>query len=261
MKIPTNLTFRHLSTVALLAATTWLAGCHAPVRTPDAWAQSRQMVVVTIPDWTSIHGTMRRFERAPDGQWTPVGSADPVVIGKGGAGWGLGLNPRRTDGPMKKEGDGRSPAGVFEIGPAFGYASTAETGLQYMPMTASNYCVDVGNSPLYNRIVDADKVGMAAVEGATEHMRLDLVKAGDMRYAEGFVIEHNAQQTPFGGSCIFGHIWGGPDRPTAGCTAMPADTMRTVLAWLRKDARPVEVLLTDAKYRELQREWALPALD
>ena len=58
--------------------------------------------------------------------------------------------------PQKQEGDGRAPAGVFRIGTAFGYADSARPALPYQAMTASDYCIDVNGSPLYNRIVDAD---------------------------------------------------------------------------------------------------------
>jgi hypothetical protein len=48
---------------------------------------------------------------------------------------------------------------------------------------------------------------------------------------------------PGRGSCIFLHVWDGPGRPTAGCTAMDAAAMREVLAWLDPAARPALVQL------------------
>ena len=159
---------------------------------------------------------------------------------------------------MKREGDGRSPAGVFAIGEAFGYAATATTALPYAPMQASDYCVDVSGSPLYNRIVDANVVGADAIKGATEPMRRDLHADGDQRYRLGFVIEHNPRQVAMGGSCIFAHLWKSPSDPTTGCTAMDSATMDALVGWLRPDRNPVFVLLPLPAYTTLRAAWALP---
>src|SRR3546814_17273004 len=102
--------------------------------------------------------------------------------------------PAQTGGPAKREGDGRAPAGVFAIGEAFGYAAQAQTALPYAPMQAGSWCMDVVDSPLYNRIVDARDVGDAAVEGSSEPMRRDLHNDGDQRYRSGFVIEHTQEE-------------------------------------------------------------------
>jgi L,D-peptidoglycan transpeptidase YkuD (ErfK/YbiS/YcfS/YnhG family) len=226
----------------------------------DRWHDAQQMVVVTIADWNADRGTLHSFEL--DGKnWHEVRAAQPVTIGRNGAAWGLGLNDAQPEGPRKREGDGRSPAGMFSIGDAFGYADAASTGLRYRALSASDYCVDVSGSPLYNRIVDAHVVGNAAVAGSTEPMRRDLHANGDQRYRLGFVIEHNAQAQPQGGSCIFAHLWKSPTDATTGCTAMSDATMQSLLAWLRRDRHPVFVLLPQANYVRLREAWQLPNLD
>jgi L,D-peptidoglycan transpeptidase YkuD (ErfK/YbiS/YcfS/YnhG family) len=238
-----------------------LAGCaHRGLSSDTAWKEARQAVVVVTPDWNADQGTLRTFERT-DGAWHEVGAAQPVTVGRNGSAWGLGLHPAGLPGPAKQEGDGRSPAGVFGIGEAFGYTEKARTALPYAAMQASHYCMDVSGSPLYNRIVDAKTVGTEAVAGSTEPMRLDLRTNGDQRYRLGFVIEHNPQALPNAGSCIFAHLWKQPGEATAGCTAMADPTMDRVLAWLRPDQRPVFVLLPSAQYRNLSAQWNLPALD
>jgi len=97
-----------LIAVTVLAA----SGCaHRPVTSSEArrWTQAQQLVLVTSADWNTDHGTLRRFERDGAG-WRIVGDAQPVTIGRAGSAWGLGLNDARDDGPVKREGDGRSPA-------------------------------------------------------------------------------------------------------------------------------------------------------
>lgn len=236
---------------------TLLGACAQAPRSPaPAWAAARQLVLVTTSDWDASRGTLRFYERQADG-WRPVDTF-PVTIGRNGSAWGIGLHPDQP-GPRKREGDGRSPAGVFAIGTAFGYAAGAMTGLVYAPMDEGHWCIDDDASPLYNRIVDAREVGAAAVAGSTEPMRRDLHAGGDMRYALGFVIEHNPRGERGAGSCIFAHLWrdGGT---TAGCTAMALDAMQRLLASLRADLQPVFVLLPWQEYRRLQAGWHLPAV-
>ena len=252
-----------LVSTGLIAGLLFATGCaHHPDKdaTPAAaWSHSRQLVLVSVRDWNTDHGTLRRFERNATG-WDPVGDARPVVIGRSGAAWGAGLHPSPRQGPVKREGDGRAPAGVFRIGRAFGYAGQAATALPYDAMHASHYCIDVNESPLYNRIVDMRVVGAQAAAGSTEPMRRDIHAEGDQRYRLGFVIEHNTDAVPAAGSCIFAHLWKSPTDATAGCTAMDETTMSDLLAWLRPERDPLFVLMPAPEYARVQANWQLPAV-
>jgi L,D-peptidoglycan transpeptidase YkuD (ErfK/YbiS/YcfS/YnhG family) len=248
-----------LGAIALAAIA--LVSCSAPRVTRNstatlAWGTARQLVLVTTPDWNASQGTLRTYARDADG-WHEVGTARPIVIGRAGSAWGLGLHPAQP-GQQKREGDGRSPAGVFRIGSAFGYASSETTALPYAALSVDDYCVDVSGSPFYNRIVDASKAGPAAVAGSTEPMRRDLHDNGDQAYKVGFVIENNPDGVAGGGSCIFAHLWKTPETGTAGCTAMTETTMRGLLGWLRPDQNPVFVLLPRNEYQRLRVTWQLP---
>lgn len=238
------------------------AGCATHAGPPTGFAESLragQLVVVTTPGWDSAGGQLRRFERAGSG-WRQVDRTQPVTIGRAGSAWGLGVQPPQVGGPLKREGDGRSPAGVFRIGTAFGYAASANTRLPYLAMQGTHYCVDVSGSPLYNQIVDARVTGAAAVAGSTEPMRRDIHAEGDQRYRLGFVIEHNPTGQAMGGSCIFAHLWRSASDATSGCTAMDAAVMENLLAWLRPEARPLFVLLPEGEYERLRLQWHLPSL-
>ena len=250
---------RHdMLSAALLLVT--LAGSAQAANTPaSAWRNASQMILVTTSGWNVDHGTLRTFTRVGDA-WREVRSATPVTIGKNGAGWGLGLSPSQQGGPVKREGDNRSPAGVFRIGEVFGYAAHGATAMPYRAMTADDYCMDVSGSAQYNRIVDSMVVGADAVKGSTEPMRRDLHANGDQRYRLGFVIEQNRQAVPNGGSCIFAHLWKSPTDATAGCTAMTPPVMQSLLAWLKPQDHPVFVLLPQAEYDRLRAEWQLPAI-
>jgi L,D-peptidoglycan transpeptidase YkuD (ErfK/YbiS/YcfS/YnhG family) len=221
-----------------------------------AWKDSQQFVLVITAGWDDNQGTLQAFDREGSG-WKSHGAAVHVSIGRAGSAWGLGLHDPQP-GPKKKEGDGRSAAGVFRIGQAFGYAPDVETSLDYTAMTATHWCVDVNASPLYNRIVDSRVVGNDAVAGSSEPMRRDLHANGDQRYKIGFVIEHNEAATPGEGSCIFAHLWKSSGEPTAGCTAMDESVMRELVAWLNPKRSPVFVLLPKSEYLRLRESWELP---
>ena len=239
-----------------------LAACRAVIAAnpaaPPLDAAVRQLVFVVTPDWDAPRGTLAAFERDAAGAWRQHGASHPVFIGRSGCGWGLGLHPPPGDGPRKREGDGRSPAGVFAIGPAFGAAATCATGLEYRAMTADDWCIDVADSHHYNRIVSVRDVGAAAVAGSTEPMRRDLHLGGDPSYVLGFVIGHNGGCEPGAGSCIFAHLVGDPPGPTAGCTAMTQPQLAGLLRWLEADARPRFVLLPAAAAAAQAAAWGLP---
>ncbi|KTF30445.1 L,D-transpeptidase family protein [Xanthomonas vesicatoria] len=225
----------------------------------QALQQARALIVVTTPDWNNTQARLQTFVRV-DGKWAPAAPGFAVALGRHGSAWGEGLHPAQAQGPQKREGDGRSPAGVFAIGPAFGYAAHIDSAMPYQAMSATHYCMDVPSSPLYNRIVDAAQVGEAAVAGSTEPMRLDLRHPGDARYREGFVIAHNPNNIAGRGSCIFAHLWRTPGQFTAGCTAMEPADMQRLLAWLKPADKPLFVLLPRADYARLQAQWQLPDL-
>jgi len=258
----TRMTMRGLAGLFVIATAALLSSCASAPPNPQAgdsaWRGARQMVLVVTDDWEATTGTLRTFARDAAGQWREQGDAAPVSIGRGGSGWGLGLHRPQAGGPVKQEGDGRSPAGVFAVGEAFGYAGHADTALPYAQMQADSWCMDVVDSPLYNRIVDAREVGDAAVQGSSEPMRLDLHRDGDQGYRNGFVIEHNPAARKGAGSCIFAHLWKAPGAPTAGCTAMADATMQRLYGWLRPEAKPVFVLLPKAEYDRLAVAWHLP---
>ena len=220
---------------------------------------ARQLIVVTSDGWDSTQGQLQAYVR--DGQgWHPHGQAFPVALGRTGSAWGLGLHPAQADGPQKQEGDGRSPAGIFALGSAFGYAVTRRgTAMPYQPMLDSSYCMDVPGSPFYNRIVDEKKVGNAAVKGSTEPMRLDLHNKGDVRYREGFVIAHNPDNQPGKGAASSPICGASPARPPPAARPCRRNACRHCWTGCGRRTRRVSSCCR-ARYKRLQAQWQLPAL-
>jgi D-alanyl-D-alanine dipeptidase len=237
---------------------------------PGALAHSTQALVVTTADWNAVEGEMRLYDRAtPKAAWRMAGGPIPVVVGKNGLGWGLGVpvadaaSVRIAGEPVKKEGDGKSPAGIFALGTAFGYAAQPlpELKLPYLPLTPSIECVDDVHSKYYNQVLDRTTV--MPDWNSSEHMR----DTGES-YRWGLVVDHNGTvagrdenaPVPGGGSCIFLHIWRSRDQGTVGCTAMAQSSLETMMTWLDPRGEPLLVQLPTPVYRRLARRWILPKI-
>jgi len=219
-------------------------------------ASKTQLVTVVTEDWNRFQAKLRRYERSPGQSWKPVGAGIDVVLGREGYGWGRGVHgggaPAGRPGPVKREGDGRSPAGAFEIGTAYGYeAARPRVSLPYIQATSELRCVDDPKSRHYNRIV-------STTDTPVDWQSAEYMRRQDALYALALVVEHNTHQTePGAGSCIFIHVWRGPDSGMTGCTAMPMETLETFATWLQPDAA-VLVALPRIEYGALQGPWGLP---
>ncbi len=240
---------------------TLLAACAKTPKTDLPLLQrieTKQIVVVISDNWDATTATLQKFDWK-EGQWKAVDAAIPVNIGRTGLAWGLGLHSPQN-GYYKQEGDGRATAGVFDLTQTFGYLDQLNTTMPYSAMSASNYCIDVNGSSLYNQIVDENVVGKKAVEDSTEPMRRDIHNDNQNIYKKGIIVDHNMANISGQGSCIFLHIWFGPGVATAGCTAMAEPNMDRLLAWLDPRKHPRYVALPREEYLAKQQTWGLPAI-
>ncbi len=228
---------------------------------PTAVTLARQMLVVTTAQWSAVGGRLQRFERAETSQvWKPIGIEIPIVVGRSGLAWGRGLHGKAPDpGPVKREGDGTAPAGVFRLRSAFGYASAAAATfvkLPYTQATTAIECVDDVDSTHYNRLVDRSRTTTMDWKSSEQMLRTD------EQYRWGIVVDHNANTpVPGSGSCIFLHIWLGPSTGTSGCTAMEPARIEELLSWLDPAASPVLVQLPEPEFLKLRERWGLPSGD
>ena len=233
-----------------------------PARGPDVRVPDRttQLLVGVTDGWDATDATLRLWRRDDAASaWQPVGETWPAVVGRAGVAWGRGLHgdrpPAGQDGAVKREGDGRSPAGLFAIGAAWGYdaAPPAGTRVPYTMATDAWRCVDDPASAHYTRLLDERTV---TIDWASrEELRRD-----DELYRWIVLVDHNPDATPGAGSCIFLHVWDGPGSSTSGCTAMEEPRLAALLARLDPAAHPAFVLLPRAAYAALATAWTLPAL-
>jgi L,D-peptidoglycan transpeptidase YkuD (ErfK/YbiS/YcfS/YnhG family) len=231
-------------------------GVPAPsVRIPDS---TMQLLVATTASWDATDATLRLWQRASaSAPWEPVGDAWPAVVGRTGLAWGRGLHgdgpPSGRPGPLKHEGDGTSPAGIFALGPTYGYAAAPPPGarLPYTTATSTWRCVDDPASTHYTRLLDERTVTIDWT--SREDLRRD-----DDAYRWIIDVRHNPAAVAGGGSCIFLHVWSGPGTSTAGCTAMAEPILTSLLTRLEPAAQPLYVILPAAEYTALAPIWHLP---
>ena len=217
---------------------------------------SRQCLVGIAEGWDSSAVTLRLFEKSGS-DWKQSGGAWKGRLGRDGLVWGLGLHPVPEGAAFKKEGDWRTPAGVFKIGGAWGYAASISrrANMPYLQVTTRDLWVEDPASPLYNQHV------RLKAEPATAWEKKQQMRQDDPAHALELFIAHNAPPAarPGAGSSIFFHIWReGGKKPTAGCTTMAEQNLRSLIAAIDPATNPLYVVLPRAEYERLRGAWKLP---
>jgi L,D-peptidoglycan transpeptidase YkuD (ErfK/YbiS/YcfS/YnhG family) len=217
---------------------------------------STQCLLGLADSWDSSHATLRLFEKSGN-QWHAKGDPWKARLGKNGLVWGRGLHPLPKSAPIKKEGDMRSPAGVFCIGGAWGYDSSIHKHplLPYRKVTSCDLWVEDPSSPRYNQHLILDHPAASTWEKKQQ------MKQTDPAHALKLYIGHNShpQAVPGDGSSIFFHIWrSGGTKPTAGCTTMDETKLRQFIASIDPSRNPIYVLLTTSEYTKFRKAWKLP---
>ncbi len=182
------------------------------VATLDAARDARQVFVVAAfaPNatdaWVSLH------EKQSDGTWHMV-MTTPGFIGKNGIG-------------KTREGDGKTPVGVFRFNRAFGIADDPGCAIPYVKVDNDTYWSgDSRDGFRYNELVSLKDLPALDIEsGDSEHI-IDY----PYHYQYCLNISYNEDGTPGRGSAIFLHCFG-PEKPfCGGCVAIPADKMLRVM--------------------------------
>jgi len=216
---------------------------------------SQQVILGITDDWNNSGVTLQLFE-LKGSQWVATTERWKGRLGRNGSSWGIGLHPAQN-GIAKKEGDGRTPAGIFALGGAMGYDSTVQKNPKqaYRQITTRDLWVEDTKSPHYNKHLILDH------EPTTEWEKKAQMRQGDHAHSLKLFIKHNTgDQTVAGkGSSIFFHIWrGGGSKPTAGCTTMSESALRSMIAKVDPSKSPTYVLLPKAEYNQFKSIWKLP---
>jgi L,D-peptidoglycan transpeptidase YkuD (ErfK/YbiS/YcfS/YnhG family) len=232
-----------------------VASCFSATALGQSLQNANKLIVVTTPDWNNLQGTLTRYERHGL-HWKRIGEKINIVVGKNGLAWDPALARGRADeypGPVKHEGDGRSPAGIFPLNRGtFGFAPSLSDANNYRSLTPTTECVDDVNSRYYGRVLD--RLRVKDVDwNSSEKMR------EVPQYVWGVVVNYNMDHAvPGDGSCIFLHKWTNSTTGTAGCTAMPAENIEKIVDWLSRKDEAVLVQLPESEYQRLRSQWQLP---
>jgi L,D-peptidoglycan transpeptidase YkuD (ErfK/YbiS/YcfS/YnhG family) len=203
-------------TTTTMTTTTTAAAALPDARLADVGAAG-QAVVVTAPALGATTATLTAYERVGTG-WRTVFGPWTARVGT------RGIAPAGA----KREGDGRTPSGVFGFDFFFGVAADPGVHFPYRPVTSRSIVWDDDPaSPTYNLWRDS----------ATESVGADPEPMYTTpAYEYGAVIAYNADRTPGLGSAIFLHESTGG--PTAGCVSLPVDQLLSVLRWLDPARQP-----------------------
>jgi L,D-peptidoglycan transpeptidase YkuD (ErfK/YbiS/YcfS/YnhG family) len=126
----------------------------------------------------------------------------------------------------KKEGDLKTPAGLYPIGEAFGTQPLA-LKMDYKYITTNDKFIDDVNNKRYN----------TWVSGSTDAKSYESMLIEPYTY--GAIVNYNINPTIAGkGSAIFIHLWRSPNSPTAGCIAIEKRHLLMMLHWLDKAQHP-----------------------
>ncbi|WP_457607576.1 L,D-transpeptidase family protein [Nitratifractor sp.] len=218
--------------IRILLLSLWFLGGGALWGRYPIPAESGQLLIVASDGWSSSRAKLWRFEKIGK-RWKRQGTAIPVVIGRNGMAWGRGIGPvpRVKGEPVKREGDGRNPAGIFRLPFLFGEGKSRFRYL-YRRMSDAHHCVDDPRSRYYNRIVDSRRV-------KRDYRSYERMKFPSGLYSYGIFVDHNPQRVPGAGSCIFLHIKKPGGKPTVGCTAMSRNDLLRVMGWLDPAKHPL----------------------
>ncbi|MCF7733663.1 MAG: hypothetical protein K9N23_18390, partial [Akkermansiaceae bacterium] len=116
-----------------------------------------QCVLGIADGWNASAASLVLFEKQ-GGVWRQFGKPWQARLGKSGLAWGLGLQPVPAGAATKREGDLRTPAGVFYIGGVWGYARTIRKhpGLFYHRVNSRDLWIEDPESESFNRHVMLD---------------------------------------------------------------------------------------------------------
>jgi L,D-peptidoglycan transpeptidase YkuD (ErfK/YbiS/YcfS/YnhG family) len=185
--------------------------------------------IILVKDDSFLFFTSRKIYALEkhDSAWHQTMEPIDAVVGRNG------FAPRGE----KREGDGRTPSGLYRMGTAFGYAPSVPTRMPYRQTLADDLWIDDPNAPDYNRWVKLSE---------TRALSYEKMRREDDLYKYGIVIEYNTHPViKDHGSAIFLHVRATAGSTTAGCVAISEEDILKILAWLNPAANPVIVINPD----------------
>jgi L,D-peptidoglycan transpeptidase YkuD (ErfK/YbiS/YcfS/YnhG family) len=185
--------------------------------------KSQQIILVHKQDKQSSEYLVYLLQKH-NNKWNLFSEPMNAVVGRNGV----------APSGKKREGDGKTPSGIFLIKRTFGYNASINSKMPYQQVSDDDLWVDDPNAPDYNQWVKTTETRAASFEK---------MKRADEQYKYGIIIEHNTDPVIKGyGSAIFLHVWKEKNSSTAGCVAVSEKNMIKILSWLDPKADPMIII-------------------
>lgn len=186
---------------------------------PSSWVKdlnaaksTTQMIVIS---GSGTHATVSMHTKDADGVWIENFSVNGR-LGRNGLG-------------KQKEGDGKTPIGVFRFMAAFGIKPNPGLSvLPYLQVDETHHWVDDPNSKYYNKCVSTRDVEK---EWASSEHLYKFVPS----YHYALALNYNEDCVPGVGCAIFLHCPNASFGTTAGCIAIPEENMIQAMRLLQSD--------------------------
>lgn len=208
-----------------------------------------QIILVVSKDNKTPYATLQSFEKNNNSKvaYKKRGKSFSVSIGRNGLGKAESIFTLKSldNKIVKKEGDGKAPSGIFTLGAAFSY-SKQNYNLNFFQAKPTTLCIDDSDSKLYNTIVTLPLQNNSIKS-------FEWMKRQDNLYKYGMIINHNPNNIPKNGSCVFFHIQHKNETPTSGCTAMQEKNLKNLLSWLHHDKNPILIQIPQQSCSEIEK--------
>lgn len=184
--------------------------------------QCHQLIYVKPTGKAISQAVLYQFQRKDcSSKWEKVVGPLDIYFGRNG------VAPLGT----KREGDGKTPEGIYSVTETFGFEPEPEMKMPYYALTDDMVWVSESKDARYNQLFrdltheyDGKNV---------EHLR----KIGSYKYVG--VVDYNRNPIiPGWGSAIFIHSKSPKRKDTSGCVALDFEDMKRLIFWLQPDLHP-----------------------
>jgi L,D-peptidoglycan transpeptidase YkuD (ErfK/YbiS/YcfS/YnhG family) len=184
---------------------------------------SAKQVITVVAGWTgSTTAVVQAWTAAAGGGWVRHGSAVSAHVGA----QGLTTSP--------SESRSATPIGSFTLTTSFGYYGNPGTRLPYVTTTPADWWISQSGA-LYNTHQRCSS-SCNFVQGApNEHLHY-VTPAYDYAVVIDYNTANTGHVTQGAGSAIFLHVTDG--FATAGCVAIPQDSLVSIMQWLNPADHP-----------------------
>ncbi|MCR3760489.1 L,D-transpeptidase family protein [Clostridium felsineum] len=185
---------------------------------------SSQAVIVETPSEASTIIKLKAYEKDNSNAWHLKFITNGVVGVKG-----ISLN--------KKEGDLKTPEGIFSFLFEFGSAPSPGTKMEYRQIHNGDYWCSVPNAKEYNTLVTyKGKSSPDSYFGHGNYQNLYTNKC--YKYAAAINYNYGTNKTIGNGSAVFLHIQPPNGGGTPGCVGIPENTLVQILQWMNPSKNP-----------------------